>query len=278
MEEVEHNVNYRKKRLRIGPKGGKAKSVIQGLTAEAAEEFSAHREVELERKRALENLKISLDSDPCEDMEVLIAEIVSEEEYQSDCAAIWMELSNMESSKEDDDGKPKVDLMEFDRRIRAEYPDLFEEPTGLPPERKSGGFRIRLIPGTQPPHKSPYRMTPTELKEYQLQILALCDRRAIQRSRSPYAAPAIFVPKPGTIDPETGKPKLRMVYDYQFLNRITVKDRFPHPLPEDLLNKLEEHVAFPRLISLAVITSTGCTRMTLKRQHLWAPTAYGNGW
>jgi hypothetical protein len=148
----------------------------------------------VERKRALENLKISLDSDPCEDMEVLVAEIVSEEEYQSDCAAIWMELSNMESSKEDDDGKPKVDLMEFDRRIRVEYPDLFEEPTGRPPERKSAGFHIRLIPGAQPPHKSPYRMMPTELKEYQRQILALRDRRAIQRSRSPYAAQRSLCP------------------------------------------------------------------------------------
>jgi hypothetical protein len=160
-----------------------------------------------------------------------------------------MELSNMESSKEDDrdDRKPKVDLMEFEKRIRAEYPDLFEEPTGLPPERKNGGFRIRLIPGAQPPHKSPYRMTPTELKEYQRQILALRDRRAIRRSSSPYAAPAIFVPKPGTIDPETGKPKLRMVYDYRFLNRITVKDRFPLPLPEDLLNKLQGARCFSKI-------------------------------
>jgi hypothetical protein len=82
MEEVEHNVNYWKKPLQIGPKGGKAKSVIQGLTAEAAEEFSSKKEVE--HKRVLENLKISLDSDPCNDMEVLVVEIVSEEEYQSD--------------------------------------------------------------------------------------------------------------------------------------------------------------------------------------------------
>jgi hypothetical protein len=139
------------------------------------------------------------------------------------------------------------DPKEFEKRIRDEYPDLFEEPTGLPPERKGGGFRIRLIPGAQPPYKSPYRMTPTELGEYRRQILALRDRRAVRRSKSPYAAPAIFVPKPGTIDPETGKPKLRMVYDYRFLNRITVKDRFPLPLPEDLLNKLQGSRIFSKI-------------------------------
>jgi hypothetical protein len=151
MEEVEHCVNYQKKRLRIGPKGGKAKSVIQGLTAQEAEQF-----VESRVDRQPVTLKsMSLDTDPCDDMEVMVAEIVSEEEYQSDCAAIWMELSNAETSP---------DLKEFEKWIRKKYPDLFEEPTGLPPERKSGGFRIRLIPGAQPPHISPYRMTPTELK------------------------------------------------------------------------------------------------------------------
>jgi hypothetical protein len=137
-------------------------------------------------------------------MESLVAEIVSEEEYQADCAVIWMELSNAET-------RTLQDLKEFEQRIRSEYPDLFEEPTGLPPERKSGGFQIRLIPGAQPPHKSPYSMIPTELQEYRRQILALRDRRAVRRSKSPYTAPAIFIPKPGTMDPETGKPKLRMV-------------------------------------------------------------------
>jgi hypothetical protein len=233
MEEVEHCVNYKKKRLRIGPRGGKAQSLIQGLTAKDAEQYAGSR---VDRKPVLQ--QISLDTNPDDDVEILVAEIVSEEEFQSDCAAIWTELSNAETSP---------DLNEFEKRIRMEYPDLFEEPSGLPPERKSGGFRIRLIPGAQPTYRSPYRMTPAELDEYRRQILALRDRRAVRRSKSPYAAPAIFVPKPGSVDPKTGKPKLRMVYDYRFLNRITVKDRFPLPLPEDLLNRLQGSRFFSKI-------------------------------
>jgi hypothetical protein len=253
--------------LRIGPKGGKAKSVIQGLTAGEAEQFAASRVDQTPSTVTKQISQISLDSDSLDGMALIVAEIVSEEEYQSDCAAIWMELSSMERSKEEElkNGKSKaweskagesqgaiphmsgVDLMVFDKRIRAEYPDLFEEPTGLPPERNSGGFRVRLIPGAQPPHRAPYRMTPAELEEYRCQILVLQHRRAIRRSKSPYAASAIFVPRGGSVDPETGKPKLQMVYDYRFINRVTVKDRFPLPLPDDLLNKLQESRCFSKI-------------------------------
>jgi hypothetical protein len=35
-----------------------------------------------------------------------------------------------------------------------------------------------------------------------------------------------------------GQPKMRMCIDYRALNKITVKDRFPLPHPEDLISKL----------------------------------------
>ena len=55
------------------------------------------------------------------------------------------------------------------------------------------------------------------------------------KSSSPYAALVIFVPQ-GLDD--SGKPGIRMVIDYHALNKITVKDRFPLPHPEDLIAKL----------------------------------------
>jgi hypothetical protein len=33
-------------------------------------------------------------------------------------------------------------LLQFERRIRAQYRDLFPELSGLPPARKDGGFQI----------------------------------------------------------------------------------------------------------------------------------------
>lgn len=133
---------------------------------------------------------------------------------------------------------------EFERKIRAQYADIFREPTGLPPMRRDGGFRIRTIPGAEPPHRSPYRMTPEEWEAYWEKVQTLLSKRLIRKSSSPYAAPVIFVPQ-GLDD--SGKPKIRMVIDYRALNKITVKDRFPPPHPEDLIAKLHGMKCFTKL-------------------------------
>jgi hypothetical protein len=44
------------------------------------------------------------------------------------------------------------------------YSDVFSEVTGLPPDREVE-FSIDLVSKTQPIHKTPYCMAPTELKE-----------------------------------------------------------------------------------------------------------------
>jgi hypothetical protein len=75
--------------------------------------------------------------------------------------------------------------------------------------------------------------------------MELLGKRLIRSSRgSPYAAPAMFVPK--GVDAE-GRPQLRMVIDYRDLNRITIKDRFPLPHPEDLINRLTGMKRFSKL-------------------------------
>jgi hypothetical protein len=49
-----------------------------------------------------------------------------------------------------------------DIRVVCDYADVFPaEPPGIPPERDAA-FEIKLIPGTQPIHKAPYRMAPNE--------------------------------------------------------------------------------------------------------------------
>jgi hypothetical protein len=132
---------------------------------------------------------------------------------------------------------------DMDEWVRKEYADLFKEPDGLPPHRpRFGDFRIRLLPGSKAPYRSPYRLTPAEWEEYKRQIKLYGDKGYIRRSRSPYAAPVLFVPKPG------GAPgELRMVIDYRALNAITVKDRFPLPLPEELIDKLQGKKFFSKM-------------------------------
>jgi len=73
-------------------------------------------------------------------------------------------------------------------------------------------------------------MTPAEREQFEEQIKNLLANGWITDSHSRYAAPVIFVKKPnGT---------LCMCVDYQGLNKITVKDRYPLPYIDDLLDKL----------------------------------------
>jgi len=54
--------------------------------------------------------------------------------------------------------------------VVRDYPNIFAEvTTGLPPDREIE-FSIDLMPGTQPIHKAPYRMAPSELKELKKQL------------------------------------------------------------------------------------------------------------
>lgn len=57
-------------------------------------------------------------------------------------------------------------LCSLEGKIKSEFEDLFHEPKGLPPHRERfGDFRIRLLPGSEAPYRSPYRLTPAEWTE-----------------------------------------------------------------------------------------------------------------
>ncbi|KAL0894100.1 hypothetical protein ABMA27_014144 [Loxostege sticticalis] len=53
----------------------------------------------------------------------------------------------------------------------------------------------------------------------------------IQESNSPYASPVLLVDKPSG--------EKRMCVDYRSLNKITVKEKYPMPIVEDLIDKLK---------------------------------------
>jgi hypothetical protein len=120
---------------------------------------------------------------------------------------------------------------ELDRRLRVkvqEYVDVFAKlPKGLPPQR-SCDHRIELEEGTKPSFGGLYRMSPLELQEVRKQLTELLELGFIQPSKSPWGAPILFVRK------KNGK--LRMCCDYRALNKSTVKDSYPLPRIDDLLD------------------------------------------
>ena len=111
-----------------------------------------------------------------------------------------------------------------------EFHDVFRSLQGIPPDR-SDPFIIELEPGTAPLSKSPYRMAHAEMAELKKQLEELLDKGFIRPSVSPWGAPVLFVKK------KDGS--FRLCIDYRGLNRVTVKNKYPLPRIDELLDQLK---------------------------------------
>lgn len=128
------------------------------------------------------------------------------------------------------------------KKLADQFGDVFSDdlPKGPLPVRKGvHEFRIDLVPGTKPIHRPIYKLSPAELEEVKRQVDYLLDRELIRPSQSPWGAPILFAPK------KDGK--LRMCLDYRWLNAKTVKNRYPLPLPEELVDRLAGSKVFSRI-------------------------------
>lgn len=117
------------------------------------------------------------------------------------------------------------------QRLLRDFADVFpaELPAGEPPDR-GVGHTIPTIDGHKPPARPLYRMSPREMAEVRRQVQELLEKGLIQPSTSPYASPVLFVAK------KDGS--LRMCIDYRALNKVTVRNQWPLPRIDDLLDSL----------------------------------------
>jgi len=113
--------------------------------------------------------------------------------------------------------------------VAREFPQVFQEVPGLPPDREIE-FTIELVPRTTPISKAPYRTAPAKLMELKTQLQELLDKGLIQPSVSPWGAPVLFLTK--------NDGSLRLCIDYRELNRVTVKNKYPLPRIDDLFDQL----------------------------------------
>lgn len=111
-------------------------------------------------------------------------------------------------------------------------------PEHLPP-RRDIDHEIDLEPGAKPPYLPIYHLSPKELDECKRQITDLLAKGFIQPSKSPFGAPIIFVVK------KNGK--LRMCVDYRALNKLTIKNRYPLPRIDELMDRLQGATVFSKL-------------------------------
>nr|GFD36391.1 retrotransposon protein [Tanacetum cinerariifolium] len=115
-----------------------------------------------------------------------------------------------------------------DQLIVSEFPDVFpDELPGIPPVREFE-FNIELIPGSEPISKALYRMAPIELKELKDQLQELLEQGFIRPS---------------------------------VLNKITIRNRYPLPLIDDLFDQLQGAMHFSK-----IDLRSGCHQLRVKEQ------------
>ncbi|KAL9274075.1 Transposon Ty3-I Gag-Pol polyprotein-like protein, partial [Drosera capensis] len=122
--------------------------------------------------------------------------------------------------------------------VLEEFPDVFAEPVSLPPLR-AHDHAIPLVPNSQPVNSRPYRFAYFQKAEMERLVDEMLEAEVIQPSHSPFASPVLLVKK------RDGS--WRFCVDYRQLNALTVKDKFPIPIIDDLLDELQGASVFSKL-------------------------------
>lgn len=139
---------------------------------------------------------------------------------------------------EESDVEESISIPDDIQDILQRFPTVLEKPKGLPPQRGCDHV-ITLKDGTVPPNLRPYRV-PHHQKEAMEKIIAeLIESKEIQVSNSPYSSPSVMVRK------KDGS--WRLCVDYRQLNAQIVKNKFPMPIIEDLLDELNGAKIFTKL-------------------------------
>ena len=120
-----------------------------------------------------------------------------------------------------------------------DFSDVFlEDLTNLPPSRDVD-HEIELIPGSEPVSKRPYKMSLPEAIELKEQLRQLLEQGFIRPSTSPWGAPVLFQKK------KDGS--LCLFIDYRGLNQVTVKNKYPIPRIDELLDRLHGAKIFTKI-------------------------------
>ncbi|GKD16443.1 putative reverse transcriptase domain-containing protein [Tanacetum coccineum] len=129
------------------------------------------------------------------------------QEYMAKGCQIF--LAHISAKKEEDksEGKRLKDVP-----IVRDFLEVFPEDLPGLPSARPVEFQIDLIPRAAPVARAPYRLAPSEMKEFSEQLQELSDKGFIRPSSSPWGAPVLFVKK------KDGS--FRMCIDYRELNIV----------------------------------------------------------
>jgi hypothetical protein len=116
---------------------------------------------------------------------------------------------------------------------------VFSTPQGLPPSHGVHDHSIPLVPESLPPNIRQYRHPFSQKNEIEKMVQELLNADVIHPSTSPYSSPVVMVLKK--------KCSWRMCPDFRALNKLTIKDKFPILVIDDLLDELSGAQFFTKL-------------------------------
>ena len=123
-------------------------------------------------------------------------------------------------------------------KLLNQYARVFKNPNNLPPKRPHD-HRIPLQPNTEPVSVRPYWYSYYQMVEIEHMVVELLRSRLIRPSTSPFSSPVLLVKKTDG--------SWRFCVDYRALNNITIKDKYPIPVIDELLNELHGAKFFSKL-------------------------------
>jgi hypothetical protein len=115
----------------------------------------------------------------------------------------------------------------------------FSTPQGLPPSCGVHDHSIPLLPGILPPNIYPYRHPFSKKIEIEKMVQELLNAGVILPSKSSYSSPVVMVMKK--------EGSWCMFLDFHTLNKLTIKDKFPIPVIDELLDELSGAQFFIKL-------------------------------
>ena len=126
------------------------------------------------------------------------------------------------------------------RDLEEEFKDVIctELPDSVQSRDYKNSIRLRSDWSGQPLHRRNYKLSQEELRQLRAQLDELLAKGYIRPSSSPWGCPVLMVPKP------SNPKELRLVIDYRSINEITVKDKYPLPDVQTLLDDLQGATVF----------------------------------
>lgn len=135
---------------------------------------------------------------------------------------------------------PAASEAALQREAYRPYLSVFEPAQAQKlPEHTSYDHAIDLEPGKEPPYGPIYSLSEKELTVLREELETLRAAGKIRPSKSPAGAPILFVPK--------SNGGYRMCVDYRGLNAVTIKNRYPLPLADQLREQVSGAKIFSKI-------------------------------